>query len=1525
MKNFKRILSGAAFALALSATAQVTVNLDLASRGPVISPTHYGIFFEEINHAGDGGLYAELVRNRSFEDNDASPEYWTAVGSASLSLTNADLLEGNAYALRAEFKAAGDGFSNPGYWGINAVEGRTYQLSFYVRGPWKGVLTASLNSASGTALGSATVGIDCGKEWTRYTATITATASDPKASLRLTASQSGTLDFDCISLFPPTYKNRPNGCRIDLAEKLEAMHPAFMRFPGGCYVEGTNSGTGHNRFEWKKTVGPIENRPGHWNQNWGYRVTDGFGFHEMLQLAEDLGAEPLYVVNIGLGHYWSVPYNEIGSFIQEALDAIEYCNGDVTTTYGALRAANGHPEPFNLRLVEIGNENYQGNVAEQSDHYAERYKQFYDAIKALHPEITLIGNVESWGTDTPSWRNNYPCEVVDEHYYRTPEWFVSQYAKYDGYSRSLPKVYAGEYAVTSGFGTRGHLTAALGEATYMLGMERNSDIVIMNSYAPIFVNENDQRWMPDMIRFNSAESYGTPSYHVQQLMSTLHGHRNILFTEEANRAATALGHKVGFSSWSTDVTYDNMRVTDASGAEIFADDFSAGKEVWSSTCGTWTISSGALRQTDASMQGALYMADIATPESFTIEVDATKNSGAEGFLVAFNVGDDRNYIWWNIGGWNNTTHALQVASDGVKTDYDSKAGTIVTGRTYHIKIQVEGSSIRCWLDNDLIHDFRLPTRQKLYLASALSEDNQTLYVKVVNNDADAQTLTLTAKGGSFVSEEDVTVLASASGSDENSTTEQTLVAPASGSMESVEAGKAVYQVPPHSLSIIRLKVSDIEAPQPSAAPSADDLQAVEDFLNPLKLKLSNLHATTTLPVSTPAGGTIAWSYSGSPLTLTSSRWSAELNVTAPAGKTATDAGTLKATVTYPGGETSTHDMPVRLAPADEGYGYLYCYMSNDKEVTNFALGTKEDLGKKFTQLLGGDEIFDTQALAQIEHGTRDAFMGRGERGEEFFITTTDMCNATSGQWNNYGINLLRSVDLIHWEGTTFDFRKGRSIFSDPEANTGVYTTDEEYAKINRVWAPQWLWWPEANGGQGAYLVYYSILSSNPGDTHDRIFYSLADRDFKTLTQPRLLYDPGYAVIDADITFNPYDGLWHLCIKHNEAEGSDRGIHLLKSDKLIGGEWTEYDHMDNEGLELVEAPTLMRRLGEDAYNLYYVRYTNGIAYRVSDADHLADHCGDSADLDGTGAFQHGSMTVVTEEEYGMLQAWSRLYGLMKDAKASGSSAYAEALAAADAALSNTSIATLAEELPKAIELMLQAREKAIGEQAGADGSADLTPMLQNPTFASNGNGWEGTEFTAVNAGVAEHWNKVFDTYQTLTDMPAGTYTFSCSGFYRYGGKWSASVAHTNGTEKILAELYANSAAAPFMSLYDSSTSYTASPYNFPDNVWNANDAFNTKKFYGDNKVTVKLDKRGDLRLGIRKSEPKYDDWTCFDNFRLTYVADDSAIDEIYTEVAGRPADVYNVAGICVLRQATAADLRSLQPGIYIISGRKYILR
>ena len=1524
MRNIPQMLVLGLMALAPLSHAETTVQIDAGKRGASIGDVHYGIFFEEINHAGDGGLYAELVRNRSFEDSDTDPEYWTAVGGAKLALTSADLLEGNAHALEVSFSGAGDGFANPGYWGIDAVDGREYALSFYVRGNWSGTLTAALVSADGRLLGTTDIAVKSTAKWQKVTASITATGAAADASLRITASKAGTLAFDCVSLFPPTYKNRPNGCRIDLAEKLEAMKPGFMRFPGGCFVEGTESATGHNRFEWKKTVGPIENRPGHWNVNWGYRVTDGLGFHEMLQLAEDLGAEPLYVVNIGMGHGWTENYLAIDDYIQEALDAIEYCNGPADSGWGAVRAANGHPEPFNLRLLEIGNENYQADASQQSDHYAERYKQFYDAIKARYPEITLIGNVEAWGTDNPSWRNSYPCEVVDEHYYRTPAWFENQYAKYDNYDRSKPRVYVGEYAVTDGYGTNGHLTAALGEAVYMLGMENNADVCVMNSYAPIFVNENDKRWLPDMIRFDSHNSYGTPSYHVQQLMATLHGKQNVKWTETGNTVST--GHGIGLSTWSTCATYDNVKVSAADGTVLFSDDFSNSRG-WTSAGGSWSVDGGVLSQTDASMQGKLYVSDFQTPDSYVLEVDATKKSGSEAFLVAFNYGDASNYCWWNIGGWSNSRHAIEVCSGGAKTEYGGVSGSIETGRTYHLRIEVNGPAVKCYIDGELIHDVTLPGKRKAYYAASVDDAEGMLYIKAVNTEAEPQQVRFGISNASFDGLVDVTVLTSAAGTDENDTDTPDRVVPSSGTLDNIDAASATYTVPAYSLSIIRIRLSDVQLGSAGSTPSEDEEADLLEALKPLKLKLANLHASAELPAGTTTGAAVKWSFvpAQGGLTLTEGRWSSQLTVPSPLTNTsAMNAGTLTANVTYPSGAVASYDFPVTLAATDGMYGYLYCYMKSSKEITNFALGSKEEGAKVFHELLGGEEVFDTKALAEIEHGTRDAYIGRGERADEYFITTTDMCNATSNVWNNYGLNMLRSSDLIHWEGTTFDFRKGKTIFSDPTATTDAYRTDAEYAKIRRVWAPQWIWDPTADGGKGAYLVYYSLLSSNSGDDHDRIFYSYADKDFKTLTQPRIFYDPGYSVIDADIVYNPYDGLYHMCIKHETATGTNRGVYILTSDRLVGGEWTEYLHVTNEGSELTEGATLMRRIDEDVYNLYYMRYTGGNAYKVCELDHLCDNFGAATAVGGTGSFQHGSVMSVTEEEYTVLQSWSDLLQLIADAEATSTHAYDDALANARQALNYRTVSTLAEKLPEAVQMLKAAKEDYVKELISPDGVSDLTSLLSNPAFTSGGAGWNGTSFTAASAGVAEHWNKTFYTWQELEYMPAGYYVLSCSGFYRYGGR-EGYAEHVAGTEKILANLYINDAETPFTSLFDDATPYTNSPYTFPDNVSQANSAFNTDRQYADNYVAYHLEQTGTLRVGIRKSEAKGSDWTCFDNFHLYYSNDATGVEPVAVE-QGANVDVYTTTGILLRKNVPVADATAgLAPGFYIVGGRKVSVR
>lgn len=1506
-KTMKRGITASALLAAtlLTSQAQVTLNIDAASRGPRIGDLHYGIFYEEINNAGDGGIYAELLRNRSFEYDlvtSGNDRDWAAKGQATLTRVNKNMLnDAQNWALQVKTSGADAGIANYGYWGIACTAGDVYTLSFYIKSDagWKGTATASLvslDTPATTGATATTATIDANGHWQRVDLTMTATASIDNCRFELTFSNAGTFELDMVSLFPPTFKDRPNGMRRDLATMLAALKPAFVRFPGGCFIEGSGTADDNRRFEWKKTIGPIEERPGHYNYNWGYPCTDGMGFHEFLQLTEDLGAEPLFVVNIGLGHGYAVDYTQIDEYIREALDALEYCNGDVTTEWGAKRAANGHPEPFNLRLVEIGNENYNYDDI-TSDHYAERYKAFYDAIKAKYPDVTLIGNVEAWGTDNPSWRNSYPCEVVDEHYYRSPEWFLNQYNKYDTYDRAKPKVYVGEYAVTQDFGTNGSLRAALGEAVYMLGMERNSDVVIMNSYAPIFMNEErNGGWMPDMIRFNHTTSYGTPSYWVQQLMPNNIGRQNVNWTEDNNLGGA--GSRIALSSWSTRVQYDNIKVTDAAGNVIFSDDCSSASTTdWKASTGNWTRTGGAIVQNSSSEQGRFYAGTFDLPGKYTLELDATKVSGAEGFLIGFNYADEQNYSWWNIGGWNNGQHGLQVSRNNGKTDFDLKAGSITTGQTYHIKIEVDGTHVKCYLDDKLIHNLVLPQERRVYVSSTIDDEAGEMYLKMVNFGGTKVDVNINMANAGMESA-DVTLLTSASNADENTTSSPMNVAPSKGSVKSIEGNKAVYEAPAYSLSILKIKLNNINYTETPGKPATEaQVEKAREELHPTMCKLNFLHATTSLPVSTASGSTVAWALKepSADVAVSSSRFSSLLEVI-NANKTdrKTTVATLVATVTFADGTVANIEMPVTLAPLDaDAFGYLYAFMNPDTEQTNYALGTREGLAKQFTTLLEGREVFDTEKLAPIEKGTRDPYLGRGLKADEYFMTTTDMSNIRSGQWSNHGLDLLRSTDLVHWESTAFDFRLGKKIFSDPDVTVADgFKTDADYAKMTQVWAPQFIWDATAYDGKGAYMVYYSLLAQ--GMPYSNIYYSYTT-DFKTMTQPRLFYAPGYAVIDTDLFFNEYDGLWHMMIKK---EGTVPGIFEYTSPTLLGGEWTEVMHMAAEGNAAVEGPTVIRRINEDVYNLSYMRYDSEYKYKVVELDHMGLNYSTSTPMVGDGRFQHGSIIYVTEDEYKMLGLWSETCNSLRKAQtlkaSTGTTVFDSAIALAEATLeSNRSVATLLENLPEALEALLKAHGDYLA--SNPDDFNDITSMIENPHFATNSTaGWRGSSLTAARDHMAEQYDKVFNTYQDLLNMPAGQYRLQVQGFYRYGV--NGKPEYDAGTYELLAFYYLNDTELPFRALY--SETYTG----YPNNTYSAGRAFNVDLKYENEPLLHTLDAMGTLRVGVKKTKAMSQDWTAFDNFRLYYKPSSAGIDEVPVDRYDAEAVYYDLRGIRVAEPA-----------------------
>lgn len=541
-----RLLSLAALVAPL-AMAQTAIKIDLAKPGIPLSPTLYGLMTEEINYSYDGGLYAELVRNRVFKDDDKTPVHWSVVqdagGSAAIALDQGFPVAATALTtslrLDATHAAQGHrvGIANAGYWGIPVKPNTRYRASFYAKtADTDGMpLTVSIEGVDGKTVYAHAEGGRINGEWKRYNVTLDTDAKvkpTADAHLVIATESPGTVWFNQVSLFPPTYHGRPNGNRIDLMQKLVDMKPAFLRFPGGNYLEGETVAT---RFKWKETLGPIEQRPGH-RGTWGYRSSDGMGLLEFLEWCEDMGAEPVLAVFAGYAlHGETIPGGpDLQPFVLEALDEIEYVTGDVSTKWGAQRARDGHPAPFKLHYVEIGNEDgFDGKKT-----YDGRYTQFHDAIKAKYPQLKLISTVngKDWLSQQQKLTSRVP-DLVDEHYYYSPLEMMNDAARYDSYERKGPKVFIGEWAAREGEPTT-NLHSALADAAFMAGMERNADVVEMSCYAPLLVNANPggMQWTSNLIGYDVQSSYGSPSYHMQKMFSNYLG--NVSLPLHAEKVST---------------------------------------------------------------------------------------------------------------------------------------------------------------------------------------------------------------------------------------------------------------------------------------------------------------------------------------------------------------------------------------------------------------------------------------------------------------------------------------------------------------------------------------------------------------------------------------------------------------------------------------------------------------------------------------------------------------------------------------------------------------------------------------------------------------------------------------------------------------------------------------------------------------------------------------------------------------------------------------------------------------------------
>ncbi len=534
----------ALFSLALTASAapSVTLTLQADKPGAKISPTMWGVFFEDINYGADGGLYPERVKNRSFEFPNPLMG-WQVSGTQSnarkVTVFDAAPADSNN---RHYLGVVNDGsgtinLANEGFFGIGIEAGAEYTLSMLVRSEDENTpaLTFKLTGADGRVLGDGALDGPT-KQWKQLTTTVKPGSGDPKVRLTLQFNGKGTLDIDLVSLYPQkTFKN--HGLRADMAEKLADLKPGFMRFPGGCIVEGH---TLENRYQWKTTIGPPAERKlilNRWNDEFKHRLSPdyfqsfGLGFFEFFQLCEDLGAEPLPILNCGMACQFNsgelAPMDRLGPYIQDALDLIEFANGPATSTWVRSCAAMGHPQPFNMKLLGIGNEQWY-------QQYIDRYAAFAKVLKAQHPEIRLI-SAAGPGPDDDKFQFAWPklralhADIVDEHCYARPDWFLDNTARYDNYDRNGPKVFMGEYAAQSdkvvSVDNRNNWECALAEAAYMTGLERNADVVVMASYAPLFAHEEGWQWRPNLIWCDNLHSYGTPSYYVQQLFSRNRGDR----------------------------------------------------------------------------------------------------------------------------------------------------------------------------------------------------------------------------------------------------------------------------------------------------------------------------------------------------------------------------------------------------------------------------------------------------------------------------------------------------------------------------------------------------------------------------------------------------------------------------------------------------------------------------------------------------------------------------------------------------------------------------------------------------------------------------------------------------------------------------------------------------------------------------------------------------------------------------------------------------------------------------------------
>ncbi|WP_162923599.1 alpha-L-arabinofuranosidase C-terminal domain-containing protein [Arachidicoccus soli] len=847
--NKKLWLMIAAFfhaAILIAQHASLTINA--STLGNPVSATLHGAFFEEISHAGDGGLYAELIQNRGFEDAtipqgntledgflipkrtphfdmrnggvsdwklpwNVTSDYpgWYPVtgknGGLTLSLSiNHPLNTATPHNLKITISKPGmlAGVANTGYWGMNIIRGDTYLLSFYLwtDGSYGGEVKAALYSKDSAILGSHSFLTGRKAGWVKYSCTITAKKMDSHAHLVLSFSKKGTIYLDFVSLFPRnTYKNRPNGLRKDLAQYIANLHPAFIRWPGGCYVEGMNI---QSAFDWKNTIGPIEKRPETYSP-WGYWSTNGFGFDEYLRFCEDIGAKGLFVANVGVSCEMRsgtfIPDDSLQSYIQNALDAIEYATGSITSKWGNLRAHNGHPKPYPLEYIELGNE-------QSGPRYARRYNWFYNAIHTKYPNIHIIASMGLGDVNHYTLDSMQHVQIADEHAYKAAFWAMSNYNHFDKYRRDGYKVYVGEYATNGGVG-RGNMNATLSDAVYILSMEHNGDLVSMSSYAPLLANVHDEDWPVNLINFDASKSYARISYYMIQMMAKSRADVNLksklLLQQDALKKRSIFDGGVGFATWDTQAEYKDLEVIQ-DGKTVYRSDFLNRPNEWAKVRGTWDIQDSALAETASGAQTLAYLKGRSF-DTYTLNVKARKLSGTNAFIIPFAIKNSNTFLRAHIGSWVNSHCTFETVANGYDVSdlitQQRLPYPIVTGRWYNIRLEVMKDSVACYLDDKLIMTYKEPRK----LFAIAGKDNKTgdIIIKMVNAYNTPYNMEVKTLNEHYINPRALMqVLSAPNGNVENSFKEPEKYIPITKTITNASKDFRII-LPAYSVSVIRLK------------------------------------------------------------------------------------------------------------------------------------------------------------------------------------------------------------------------------------------------------------------------------------------------------------------------------------------------------------------------------------------------------------------------------------------------------------------------------------------------------------------------------------------------------------------------------------------------------------------------------------------------------------------------------------------------------------------------------------------------